>query len=124
MNALYAHVHPESTLHTDGAQYYKNLVSVAKHESVDHSKGEYARKTERGDVVHVNTLEGFFSVFKRGMFGTYQHVEAQHLQRYVAEFDFRQNTREKLGINDTMRAEAALKGFKGKRLTYQTVGRE
>lgn len=72
----------------------------------------------------MNTLEGFFSVFKRGMVGIYQHVESQHLERYVAEFDFRQNTRERLGVNDTMRAEIALKGFKGKRLTYETTTRQ
>ena len=118
---LMRHVHPESTLHTDGAQYYKFTLAVAAHETVDHSKHEYARPGERG-TVHVNSLEGFFSVFKRGMVGVYQHVESQHLQRYVAEFDFRQNTRERLGVNDTMRAEIALKGFKGKRLTYQTIG--
>jgi transposase-like protein len=118
---LVRHVHPESILHTDGAQYYKGLWAVAGHEAVDHSKGEYARPGERG-TVHVNSLEGFFSVFKRGMVGIYQHVESQHLHRYVAEFDFRQNTRERLGINDVQRAEIALKGFKGKRLTYQTTG--
>jgi hypothetical protein len=120
---LYQHVHPASTLHTDGAQYYKGLLAVAHHESVDHSKGEYARPGERG-TVHVDTLEGFFSVFKRGMIGTYQHVESQHLHRYMAEFDFRQNTRERLGINDVMRTELALQGAKGKRLTYQTTGRQ
>jgi len=70
--------------------------------------------------VHVNTAEGFFSVFKRGMIGTYQHVESQHLHRYVHEFDFRRSTREKLGVNDTMQTENALQGFKGKRLTYRT----
>ena len=113
------HVHPDSTLHTDGAQYYKGLWAISGHESVDHSKGEYARRDERG-TVHVNTLEGFFSVFKRGMVGIYQHVESQHLHRYVAEFDFRQNTRERLGISDMMRTDAALKGFAGKRLTYAT----
>lgn len=117
---LQRHVHPGSTLHTDGAQYYKALWAVAEHESVDHSKGEYARPGERG-TVHVNSLEGFFSVFKRGMIGTYQHVESQHLHRYMAEFDFRQNTREKLGVDDAERARIALKGFKGKRLTYETT---
>jgi transposase-like protein len=119
---LQQHVHPKSILHTDGAQYYKNLWAVAGHESVDHSKGQYARASERG-TVHVNTLEGFFSVFKRGMVGVYQHCESQHLHRYVAEFDFRQNTREKLGVDDVQRAEIALKGMKGKRLTYETVGK-
>ena len=94
---------------------------MAKHESVNHASGEYARKNKDGHSVHVNTLEGFFSVFKRGLVGIYQHVESQHLHRYVAEFDFRQNTRERLGVNDVSRAEIALKGFKGKRLTYQTI---
>jgi transposase-like protein len=117
---LMRHVHPESTLHTDGAQYYKFTLAVAAHESVDHSKHEYARKGERG-TVHVNTLEGFFSVFKRGMIGIYQHVEMQHLHRYTAEFDFRQNTRERLGVDDVERAQIALRGMKGKRLTYETT---
>ncbi len=117
---LSRHVDPETTLHTDGAQYYRGLLQVAEHESVDHSKGEYARPGERG-TVHVNTLEGFFSVFKRGMVGVYQHCESQHLHRYVAEFDYRQNTRERLGINDVQRAEQLLQGFKGKRLTYETT---
>ena len=121
VQALIRHVHPESTLHTDGAQYYKGLWSVAKHESVNHSAGEYARDVD-GVSVNVNTLEGFFSVFKRGMVGTYQHVESQHLHRYVAEFDFRQNNRAKLGVDDVSRADIALKGFAGKRLTYRTIG--
>jgi transposase-like protein len=121
MAALDAHVHPESTLHTDGAQYYKFPRGIAKHRSVNHSAGEYARR-EGGVSVHVNTLEGFFSVFKRGMVGVYQNVSEAHMPRYVAEFDFRQNTRERLGVNDTMRAEIALKGATGKRLTYRTIG--
>jgi transposase-like protein len=116
------HVSPESTLHTDGAQYYKHTLAVAAHRSVNHLKGEYARQ-ENGVTVTINSLEGFFSVFKRGMVGTYQTVSAHHLHRYVAEFDFRQSNREKLGVNDTMRAEIALQGFVGKRLTYQTTSR-
>ena len=119
MPVIAKHVHPDSILHTDGAQYYKLPLIVAGHKSVDHSKHEYAR-----DGVHVNTLEGYFSVLKRGMVGIYQHVEEQHLHRYLAEFDFRQNTRAKLGINDTERAEIALRGGKGKRLTYQTIGQQ
>lgn len=122
VRALHRHVHPESTLHTDGAQYYKFTGAVAKHQSVNHLKGEYARTGEDGVSINVNSLEGFFSVFKRGMIGTYQHVESQHLKRYVAEFDFRQNTREKLGVNDVSRAVIALKSTKGKRLTYRTTG--
>jgi transposase-like protein len=109
------HVHPESRLVTDGANHYKNS-PVASHASVDHSKGEYVR----GDV-HTNTLEGFFSIFKRGLVGVYQHIDNKHLDRYLAEFDFRQNTRAKLGIGDVERADIALRGVVGKRLTYQTA---
>jgi transposase-like protein len=115
MGFIYRHVHRDSRLVTDKAQHYK-LPPVAKHESVDHSKFEWAR----GDV-HVNTLEGFFSVFKRGLIGVYQHVDKKHIERYLAEFDFRQNNRAKLGINDVQRAEIALQGVKGKRLTYETT---
>jgi transposase-like protein len=117
---LQRHVDPLSILHTDGAQYYKGLWAVAGHKSVNHLKGEYARQ-EDGVSVNVNTLEGFFSVFKRGMVGVYQHVESQHLHRYVSEFDFRMNTRERLGVDDVHRAEIALQGFKGRRLTYRTT---
>jgi transposase-like protein len=112
---LYEHVHEQSRLVTDKAQHYK-FPPVAKHESVDHSKYEWAR----GDV-HVNTLEGFFSIFKRGLIGTYQHVDKKHLDRYLAEFDFRQNTRAKLGINDEQRSAIAVQATKGKRLTYRTT---
>ncbi len=106
-----ANVDPASTLHTDGAQVYK-FTGMA-HESVDRAK-EYVR-----NGVHTNTLEGFFSVFKRGMVGTYQHCGEQHLQRYLAEFDFRMNHRVKLGYSDDMRADVALQGITGKRLTYR-----
>jgi hypothetical protein len=109
------HLHQESRLLTDKAQHYKHP-PVAKHESVDHSKYEWSR----GDV-NTNTLEGFFSIFKRGMVGTYQHVDAKHLERYLAEFDFRQNNRERLGINDVQRTAIAVASAKGKRLTYETV---
>lgn len=113
--ALLYNMDSRSRLVTDGAQHYKKI--VPSHESVDHSRKEYVR----GDV-HTNTLEGFFSIFKRGLVGVYQQMSKIHLHRYLAEFDFRMNNREKLGVNDTQRAEIALKGFKGKRLTYQTVG--
>jgi transposase-like protein len=111
-------VHRDSRLVTDSAMHYR-LANVAVHESVDHSKFEWAR----GDV-HTNTLEGFFSVLKRGMIGVYQHVDSKHFDRYLAEFDFRQNTRAKLGINDVQREAIAVKGAQGKRLTYQTTHRE
>ncbi|MFI5021509.1 MAG: IS1595 family transposase [Alphaproteobacteria bacterium] len=117
-SALYQHLDRDSRLVTDGAQHYKTFMPVGKHESVDHSKGEYVR----GDV-HTNTLEGFFSIFKRGLVGVYQHMSEAHLDKYLAEFDFRQNTRAKLGINDEQRASIALTGAKGKRLTYRTTDR-
>lgn len=118
---IQANVDPASTLHTDGAQAYKHTGAVAAHESVDH-KDEYVRTTEAGDKVHTNTLEGFFSVFKRGMVGTYQHCGEQHLQRYLAEFDFRANNRIALGCDDAVRTDLALQGIAGKRLTYRRTG--
>jgi transposase-like protein len=116
MGFVHRHVHEDSRLVTDKAQHYRHP-AVARHESVDHSKYEWAR----GDV-HVNTLEGFFSVFKRGMIGVYQHVDKKHIERYLAEFDFRMNNRERLGIDDARRAEIALQGVKGRRLTYRRAG--
>ena len=110
-----AHLDMRSRLVSDSAPVFK-FTGAAKHESVDHSKYEWAR----GDV-HTNTLEGFFSIFKRGIIGVYQHVDSRHFDRYLAEFDFRQNTRARLGISDTERSELALKGMKGKRLTYETT---
>lgn len=112
---LRALVHADSRLVTDQAQHYK-FRGFAQHDAVDHSKFEWTR----GDV-HTNTLEGFFSVLKRGLVGVYQHVDKHHLDRYLAEFDFRQNNRAKLGITDTQRADIALQGMKGKRLTYGTT---
>lgn len=112
---LRAMVHADSRLVTDQAQHYK-FRGFAQHDAVDHSKFEWTR----GDV-HTNTLEGFFSVLKRGLVGVYQHVDKHHLDRYLAEFDFRQNTRMKLGYNDTQRAAIALQGVRGKRMTYGTV---
>ena len=71
--------------------------------------------------MHTNTIEGFFSIFKRGMKGVYQHCAKEHLHRYLAEFDFRYSERAKLGVNDSQRADKLLKGVRGKRLMYQTV---
>lgn len=110
---LHAMVHKDSRLVTDNASHYR-MAPVATRESVDHSKYEWAR----GDV-HVNTLEGFFSVVKRGLVGVYQHVDRKHLNKYLAEFDFRQNTRSRLGINDMERTAMAVQGTKGKRLYYR-----
>jgi hypothetical protein len=83
-------------------------------------KNTPATKGEK--VIHTNTIEGYFSIFKRGMKGVYQHCGEKHLHRYLAEFDFRYNNRSKLGCEDQERGERALKGIKGKRLTYQTAG--
>jgi transposase-like protein len=106
-------VHPDSLLVTDQAQHYKHP-PVAEHQAVDHSKYEWVR----GEA-HTNTLEGFFSVLKRGLVGIYQHVDRKHLDRYLAEFDFRQNTRVKLGIDDARRSALAVQGMAGKRLMYR-----
>jgi transposase-like protein len=109
-------VSQDSRVHTDESRMYGDLSRYASHEKVNHSAKEYAR----GDVT-TNTVEGVFSIFKRGMIGTYQHCGEQHLQRYMNEFDFRYSHREKLGVNDAMRAEKALQGAKGKRLTYRRI---
>lgn len=115
--ALYTHLHDDSRLVTDGSTVYKAVMPFAhQHESVDHSKYEWVR----GDV-HTNTLEGFFSIFKRGLVGVYQHMDKKHLNRYLAEFDFRMNTRAKLGINDAQRTGMAVAGARGKRLQYKTA---
>lgn len=108
------HLHPEATLHTDMANSLRAI--VADHERVDHSK-EYVRKGKK-DLVHTNTAEGYFSLFKRGLVGTYQHISPAHLPRYLNEFDFRMSNRVKLGVDDTERTSRAVKGAKGKRLTY------
>ena len=93
---------------------------LGQHEAVDHDK-MYARDSNAGRV-HTNTAEGYFSLFKRGLVGTYQHISPAHLERYLAEFDFRMNNRTKLGVNDAIRASRILKGAEGKRLTYRQVG--
>jgi ISXO2 transposase-like protein len=115
--ALMEHLHKKSRLVTDGSTVYKTVMPFShQHESVDHSKYEWAR-----DDVHTNTLEGFFSIFKRGLVGTYQHMDKKHLDRYLAEFDFRFNNRAALDVNDVQRADNLLVGVAGKRLTYETT---
>jgi hypothetical protein len=74
-----------------------------------------------GGFVHVNTAESFFAILKRGVYGSFHHVSEKHLQRYVNEFAFRWNHRVALGVNDTQRASAAIKGIEGKRLTYRRI---
>jgi len=109
----------ESRIMTDTAAYYrKPLLGFAGHETVNHLQEEYVR----GEV-YTNTLEGYFSLFKRGMRGVYQHCREKHLHRYLAEFDFRYNARVALGVNDEARAIRLVKSVVGKRLTYRTANR-
>ena len=110
------HIAKESDLMTDEAGQYQSIGKrFASHGWVTHSTGQYV-----DGPVHSNTVEGYFSIFKRGMKGVYQHCSEQHLHRYLAEFDFRYNNRVANGINDKERVDNALNGAAGKRLTYQT----
>jgi transposase-like protein len=116
---IQANVHPGTDVMTDEAGQYKGLGKhFASHGYVSHSQFEWGR-----GKVHTNTVEGFYSVFKRGMKGVYQHCAEKHLHRYVAEFDFRYNQRAKFGITDQDRTQTALRGMAGKRLTYKSVDR-
>ncbi len=115
---LVAQVDRKSFLMSDDAGQYRVMgPEFARHEVVNHGAGEYVR-----GVAHTNTIEGYFSILKRGITGTYHHVSQQHLKRYLAEFDFRYNERSALGVNDTERTVKALKGITGKRLTYRRTG--
>lgn len=105
----------ESRLQTDESRLYMQVgQEFAAHETVTHSRNEYVR----GDI-HTNSVEGYFSIFKRGMRGVYQHCREKHLHRYLSEFDFRYNHRTALGYSDGERADLAIKGAAGKRLTYR-----
>lgn len=105
----------ETRLHTDESRLYiRPGRDFAAHETVTHSHGEYVR----GDV-HTNSVEGYFSIFKRGMRGVYQHCKEKHLHRYLAEFDHRYNHRIALGFNNNDRMNVAIKGVGGNRLTYR-----
>ena len=111
------HVSKESNLHTDEARHYLFIGSeFASHETVNHGREEYVR-----DHVTTNTVEGFFSIFKRGMRGIYQHCSEKHLHRYLAEFDFRYSNRVAMGIGDVARTDRLVKGIVGKRLTYRRI---
>jgi transposase-like protein len=107
----------ESRLHTDESRLYNDTPAhVASHETVQHTAGEYVR----GDVT-TNSAEGYFSIFKRGMMGIYQHCSEKHLHRYLSEYDFRYTNRIKLGVDDLARTDRAIRGIVGKRLTYRTT---
>jgi transposase-like protein len=108
-------IHHETRLHTDESRLYTKIgAKFASHETVNHSAKEYAR-----DDVTTNSVEGYFSIFKRGMRGIYQHCGEKHLHRYLAEYDFRFNHRTALDYNDGERAAIAVKNAAGKRLTYR-----
>jgi transposase-like protein len=114
-NIIIDNVSTETKLATDESKLYTNIGQLGfEHGTVKHSAKEYVR-----EWVHTNSLEGYFSIFKRGMRGIYQHCAEKHLHRYLAEYDFRYNYRIALGFNDNDRTEAALKGTLGKRLTYR-----
>jgi transposase-like protein len=114
---VFDNANTKSALMTDQLAAYRRIGRrFASHETVNHGESEYVR----GEA-HTNTVEGFFSVFKRGMVGIYQHCNERHLHRYAAEFDFRYNTRTALGFDDEQRTEAAVRGIIGKRLTYRTT---
>ena len=121
--ALYTEIDKTSILHTDGAKHYRYSKFGKQHENVNHDS-QFVRDGDFGHRVHCNSAEGYFSIFKRGLVGTYQHMSEQHLERYLAEFDFRMSHREKLGFNDVSRASAALMATKGKRLTYAATTRD
>lgn len=117
-----ANIAKEAKVFTDdAATYYQRLEGFAAHETVNHRAEEYVRY-ENGEAIHTNTIEGYFSIFKRGMRGVYQHCRETHLHRYLAEFDFRYNNRSAKGVEDVKRTERALQGISGKRLTYRCNG--
>ena len=118
-NIVRENISRESRLHTDESNLYPDIGATFQgHSTVKHSAGEYVRYDD-GEIVHTNSAEGYFSIFKRGMRGVYQHCKEKHLHRYLAEFDFRYNTRTALGYNDGDRAALAIKSADGKRLTYK-----
>jgi transposase-like protein len=111
----------EAIMVTDEYRAYGHIADevAAQHHTVNHSKGEYGR-----GPIHTNTVEGFYSIFKRGMKGVYQHCGKQHLHRYAAEFDFRYNSRVANGVDDSERGRIALRGAAGKRLSYRSADQE
>lgn len=110
----------EARVMTDEAGQYQKLGNeFVAHGFTRHGQGEYVSAADH--TIHTNTIEGYFSIFKRGMKGVYQHCGKQHLHRYLAEFDFRYNNRSALGVEDSQRHYNALAGIAGKRLTYRRL---
>ena len=123
MPLVIANVEREARIMTDEHSGYRDVGKFfAAHGTTSHGKGEYVNLEDRS--IHSNTVEGYFSIFKRGMKGIYQHCGEQHLHRYLAEFEFRYNTRQANGIDDRGRAREAVRGIVGKRLTYRWVNGE
>ena len=119
---LLNHIAKQAQVYTDAAGHYRSMAlasTFAGHETVNHSAGEYAR-----GKVHTNTVEGYFGLLKRGLYGTYHHVSDAHLQRYIHEFDFRFTNRSAAGVEDQARAIKALGQIQGKRLTYRRTVRQ
>lgn len=120
---LSENVAKEARLRTDEAKFYITPAKAfAEHGVVAHARDEYVSRTDPS--VHTNTVEGFYSIFKRGMRGVYQHCSKKLLHRYAAEFDFRYSNRVAVGVDDSARAVLALQGAIGKRLTYQMPDRQ
>jgi transposase-like protein len=130
MPIIRANVNKETRINTDEAKHYYDLSKeFAGHDTVTHSADEYVRYTNvrsfpQGQPYKIttNTVEGYYSIFKRGMKGVYQHCAEKHLHRYLSEFDFRYSNRVRFGIDDVERTALAVKGIVGKRLTYRTTG--
>lgn len=128
MPIIRANVARESRINTDEAKQYYDLGKEYGHDTVKHGDEEYVRKTGvvlfpsgAAYTVTTNAVEGYYSIFKRGMKGIYQHCAEKHLHRCLAEFDFRYSNRVRLGVDDVVRTEKALKGIVGKRLKYRTA---
>jgi transposase-like protein len=123
------HAHRDSRFMTDEhAIYMGSGWRFGSHHTVAHTANEYVRRTKAVEfpsgkpiVIHTNTVEGYFSILKRGIYGVYQHVSEAHLKRYLCEFDFRYSYRMKLGYNDVQRASIVIEMARGKRLTYETT---
>lgn len=112
---LMANISRRSTLATDEATWYTEVGELfPEHLTVVHSRKEYGRGR-----ASTNTVEGYFSIFKRGMKGIYQHCAEKHLHRYLSEFDFRYSNRVRLGVDDAERTQRAIKGADGRRLYYR-----
>jgi hypothetical protein len=112
----------KSRLMTDELRAYRRIGQrFAGHDAVNHGEEEWARRLSDGIKAHTNTVEGFFSILKRGIYGCYFHVSEKHLSRYLAEFDFRYSNRAALGVDDAERTDRIIRGSIGRRLTYKPL---